>query len=61
MTNQPYRNCRKYLLSYKDSLNNTHEIGIYARDAHDCFLLAGEFKNYIKSHPNSVFRIQQKF
>ena len=61
MTSQPYRNYRKYLLSYKDSLNNIHEIGIYALDAHDCFTFAGELNMYIKSHPNSVYRIQQKF
>ena len=51
----------KYILSYKDSSNNMQQIGIYARDAFDCLMLAKEFNSYIHDHPNSVVRILQKF
>ena len=54
------KSCKKYLLSYKDSLNNLHQLGIYARDAFDCLMLAKEFNSHIHSLPNSVIRIQQK-
>ena len=60
MSSTPIKSCKKYLLSYKDSSNNTHQLGIYARDAYDCLLLAKEFNSYIHDHPNSVTRIQQK-
>ena len=61
MPSTPIKSCNKYLLSYKDSSNNTQQIGIYARDAYDCLILAREFNSYLYEHPNSVFRIQQKF
>ncbi len=48
-------------MSYKDSLNNTYQIGFYARDAYERLLLAREFNSYIHDHPRSVVRIQQKF
>ena len=51
----------KYVLSYKESLNKTHQVGFYARDAYECFLLARELISYVQDHPNSVIRIQQKF
>ncbi len=54
------KSCKKYLLSYKDSSNNIHQMGIYAQDAYDCLKLAKEFNSYIHDHPNSVTRIQQK-
>ena len=60
MSSIPIKSCKKYLLSYKDSSNNTHQIGIYARDAYDCLMLAREFNSYVYAHPNSVTRIQQK-
>ena len=53
--------CKKYLLSYKDASNNTHQLGIYAQDAYDCLMLAKQFNSFINDHPNSVTRIQQKF
>jgi len=49
------------VLSYKDSSNNTHEVGFYARDAYDCLMLAREFNSYVHDNPGSVIRIQQKF
>ena len=55
------KSCNKYLLTYKDSSNNTHQIGFYARDAYDCLMLAREFNSYVYNHPGSVIRIQQKF
>ena len=55
------KSCNKYVLSYKDSSNNTHQIGFYAKDAHDCIVLAREFNSYLRDHPKSVVRIQQKF
>ena len=61
MPSIPIKSCNKYLLSYKDSSNNTQQIGIYARDAYDCLNLAKEFNSYLHDHPNSVVRIQQKF
>ena len=61
MPSTPITSCNKYVLSYKDSLNNTHEVGFYARDSYDCLMLAREFNSYIHNHPASVIRIQQKF
>ena len=60
MSSIPLKSCKKYLLSYKDSANKTHQLGIYARDAYDCLILAKELNSYIHDHPNSVKRIQQK-
>ena len=60
MPSLPIKSCNKYLLSYKDALNNIQQIGIYARDAYDCLMLAREFNSYVHDHPNSVVRIQQK-
>ena len=61
MSSTTIRYCKKYVLSYKDSSNSTHQIGFYARDAYDCLMLAREFNSYVHDHPNSVTRIQQKF
>ena len=61
MSSTPIKSCNKYVLSYKDSSNSTQQIGIYARDAYDCLMLAREFNSYVHKHPNSVVRIQQKF
>ena len=55
-----FKSCKKYLLSYKDSLNNIHQLGIYAIDAYECLMLAKEFNTYLHDHPNSVTRIQLK-
>ena len=61
MSSTSIKSCNKYILSYKDSSNNMQQIGIYARDAFDCLMLAKEFNSYIHDHPNSVVRILQKF
>ena len=61
MPSTPIESCNKYVLSYKDSSNNTHQIGIYARDSYDCLMIARGFNSYVHDHPNSVVRIQQKF
>ena len=61
MSSTPIKSCNRYVLSYKDSFNNTQQIGIYARDAYDCLILAKELNTYVHDHPNSVVRIQQKF
>ena len=61
MPSTPLKSCKKYLLSYKDSSNNTHQLGIYARDAFDCLILAREFNSYVHDNPASIIRIQQKF
>ena len=61
MPSTPIKSCNKYVLSYKDSSNNTHEVGFYARDAYDCLMLAREFNSYVHDNPGSVIRIQQKF
>ena len=61
MSSTPSKSCNRYVLSYKDSFNNTQQIGIYARDAYDCLILAKELNTYVHDHPNSVVRIQQKF
>ena len=61
MPSKPIKSCNKYLLSYKDSSNNIHKIGIYARDAYESLMLAREFNSYVHEHPSSVIRIQQKF
>ena len=60
MSTTSIKTCKKYLLSYKDASNNTHQLGIYAFDAYDCFLLAKKFNTFISDHPSSVTRIQQK-
>ena len=49
----------KYLLSYEDSLNNTQQIGIYARDAYNCLTLARDLNSYVNDHPNSIVRIKK--
>ena len=61
MPSTPIKSCNKYVLSYKDSVNNIQQIGFYARDAYDCLMLAKQFNSYVGSHPSSVVRIQQKF
>ena len=61
MPSIPIKSCNKYVLSYKDSSNKTHEVGFYARDAYDCLMLAREFNSYVNKNPGSVIRIQQKF
>ena len=61
MPSTPIKSCNKYILSYKDSSNKTHEVGFYARDAYDCLMLAREFNSYVHDNPGSVIRIQQKF
>jgi hypothetical protein len=61
MSSTPIQSCNKYLLSYKDSINETKQIGLYARDAYDCLMLARRFNTYIHDYPSSVIRIQQKF
>jgi len=61
MPSTPINSCNKYLLSYKDSSNKTHEVGFYALDAYDCLMLARKFKSYVHENPGSVIRIQQKF
>ena len=61
MSSTPIKSCNKYVLTYKDSSNNTQQIGIYARDAYDCLMLVKGFNPYVHDHPNSVVRIQQKF
>jgi len=60
MPSTPIKSCNKYVLSYKDSTNKTHEVGFYARDAYDCLMLAREFNTYVHENPGSVIRIQQK-
>ena len=60
MSSTLIKSCKKYLLSYKDSSNNLHQLGIYATDAYNSLMLAKEFNSYINDHPNSVIRIQQK-
>ena len=61
MPSTPIKSCNKYVLSYKDSTNKTHEVGLYARDAYDCLMLAREINTYVHDNPGSVIRIQQKF
>ena len=56
--------CSKYVMSYIDSSNNTHEIAFNAFDAfdaYDCINLAKEFNSYVNDHQGSEIRIQQKF
>ena len=61
MALKPIKSFKKYLLTYKDSSNKLHQLGIYAHDAYDCLMLAREFNYYVRNHPNAVTRIQQKF
>ena len=61
MPSTPIKSFNKYVLSYKDSSNMRHEVGIYARDASDCPILAREFNSYVHDNPESVIRSQQKF
>tara|TARA_Y100000991_G_C21902640_1_gene318763 strand:+ start:432 stop:617 length:186 start_codon:yes stop_codon:yes gene_type:complete len=61
MPSTPFKSCNKYVLSYKDLSNNTHQVGFYAREPFDCLMLARKFNSYINDHPGSVIRIQQEF
>jgi len=61
MPSTPINSFNKYVLSYKDSTNKTHEVGFYAQDAYDCLMLAKEFNTYVHDNPGSVISIQQKF
>ena len=61
MSSTSIKSCKKYLLSFKDASNNTHQLGIYAIDAYECLILARKFNSFINDHPNSVTRIQKKF
>ena len=61
MPSTPIKSCNKYVLSYKDLLNNTHQIGFYARDAYNRLMIAREFNSCVLKNPKSVFKIQQKF
>ena len=61
MPSTPIKSCNKYVLCYKDSSNNTHELGFYALSAYDCLMLARGFNSYVHDNPRSVVRIQQKF
>ena len=61
MSSTPINSCKKYILSYKDSTNNIHQIGFYALDAYDCLMLAKDSNTYIRDYPNSVVRIQKKY
>ncbi len=61
MTSTITKSCYKYLLSHKDFSKNMQQIGIYARGASNCLLLARIFNSYLHDHPSSVVRIQQKF
>ena len=54
MSLTPIKSCKKYLLSYKDTSNKLHQLGIYALDAYDCLMLAEQFNSFINDHPNSV-------
>ena len=55
------KSCNKYVMSYIDSSNNTHEVGFYAIDVYDYLNLAKEFNSYVHDHQGSEIRIQQKF
>ena len=61
MSSKSIKSLNKYLLSYKDSLDNTQQIGIYAKDAYHRLIIARGFDSYAYDHSNSIFRIQQKF
>ena len=61
MTSTPIKSCNKYILSYKNSSNNTHQKGVYARDAYDCIIISREFNSYFLDHPNTEVRALQKF
>ncbi len=61
MPSTPIKSCNKYVLSYKDSSNVNHQIGIYARDTYDCIMFAKELNSYLNGHPSSIVKIQQKF
>ena len=61
MSSTPIQSCKKYILSYQDSTNTTQQVGLYARDAYDCLMIAKEFNSYLHDHPGAVIRIQQKF
>ena len=61
MPSTPIKSCNKYILSYKDSSNNTHELGFYALNAYDCLMLARGFNSYVHDNPSSVVRIKQKY
>ena len=61
MTFTQIKSCNKYLLSYKDLSNNTHQIDFYAQGAIKCLVFSKEFKSYLKDKISSLVKIQQKF
>ena len=61
MPSTSIKSCKKYLLSYKDSSNNMHQLGFYALEAYDCLILAREFNSYLNDHPRFVVSIKIKF
>ena len=61
MSSTSIKSCKKYLLSYKDSSNNMHQLGFYALEAYDCLILAREFNSYFNDHPRFVVSIKIKF
>ena len=48
---------RPYTVLYRTADNSTLENCFYASDAFQARLLAIEFNNYIKDHPNRIVRI----
>ncbi|MAR05504.1 MAG: hypothetical protein CL862_00135 [Cyanobium sp. NAT70] len=48
---------RPYTVRYRAPDNTTHEGCFYATDAFQARLLAIEFNNYIKDHPNRIVKI----
>ena len=48
---------RPYTVRYRTAENSTLEDCFYASDAFQARLLAIEFNNYIKDHPNRIVKI----
>ena len=48
---------KPYTVRFRTSENTTDENCFYAPDAYQARLLAIEFNNYIKDHPNRIDRI----
>ena len=61
MTPTPIKSLNKHVLIYKDTSNNTNQIGFFARDTFDFLILAKEFKSHLKNNKGAMVQIQKKF
>ena len=60
MPSTPIKSCNKYVLSYKDSFNNKHDVCFYTCDAYKYQLLQSEFKSNLHNLRSSAIKNRTK-